>query len=95
MKSREFPIYRSIHQIMLYWVVMDIVKMSGKIFIIPNGMFPKSVLPNFSIISFVSKPMSEATFDYAPPFRVVEVALRQPPYTVKVIRQNYHCLFIK
>ncbi len=65
---------------------MNIVKMSGKIFIVSNSMFPKSVLPDFPIISFVSKPMSEATFDYAPPFRVVEVALRQPPYTVKVIR---------
>ena len=71
---------------MLYWVVVNIVKVSGKILIVPNGMFPESVLPDFSIISFASKPMSEATFNYAPPFRVVKIALRQPPYTVKVIR---------
>ena len=86
MKCGEFPIKRSSHQVMLYRVVMAIVKMSGKIFVVPDGMFPKSVLPNFSLISFFSKPVSEDTLDYAPPFRVVEVALREPPYTVKVIR---------
>ena len=65
---------------------MNIVKMSGKIFIVSNSMFPKSVLPDFPIKASFSEPISKATFDYAPPFRVVEVALRQSPYTVQMIR---------
>jgi len=53
---------------MLHWIVMDIVKMPGKIFIVPDRVFPESVLPNFPIKTRVAKAMSETTFDYAPPF---------------------------
>ena len=46
MKCRIRPITYALNQTMLYWIVMNVIKMPLKIFFITNRMLPKTSLPN-------------------------------------------------
>ena len=62
---------------MFYRIEMQIIQMLGKIYIIADGLLPKSLLPD--IWKLISAMILGKSFDLTPSFRIIRVSIRYLP----------------
>ena len=97
MEAAVRPIGSTRDMSMLYRIEVNVIDMTGKIFIAANGMFPIPPLPDslFSLGNFTRRPQRgginaarKSGFNQAPARREVGVVFRHLPKRVKMIRQT-------
>jgi hypothetical protein len=91
------PILHTLYMPMLHRVVMNVIKMGGKIAFITNHVFPKSPLPDTTFTraltawrqAFANRnPTDEGSFDQAPARGKIGIIWRQSPHAMQVIGQH-------
>ena len=100
------PSFGRIYQAMFHRVEMNILNVLDEVILIPDLMFPKTVLPDglfacakkgirLTTLEFITAFPAEITLYLPPPHREIGIVFRQGPNTMEMIGQQHKSIYGK